>query len=138
MTNLSAEALAESRSMSRLKVQAFQRLNNRGHCHALRLASHVEGRYEDAANYDLQIIWDDVEARSMSQMADALGKIATQLRVPAEKLWELIPGVTRATVQEWQATLRRTPTRIPCSPEQSGISIWNCLRMRSPKNTRGP
>lgn len=109
MTNLSAEALAESRSMSRLKVQAFQRLNNRGHCHALRLASHVEGRYEDAANYDLQIIWDDVEARSMSQMADALGKIATQLRVPAEKLWELIPGVSRATVQEWQAYAEAHP-----------------------------
>jgi hypothetical protein len=45
----------------------------------------------------------------MSQMADALGKIATQLHVPAEKLWELIPGISRSTVQEWQAYAEAHP-----------------------------
>jgi hypothetical protein len=35
----------------------------------------------------------------MSQAADALGKLAVQLKVPLEMLWERIPGWTDTDVQ---------------------------------------
>jgi hypothetical protein len=102
LVNLSADALTEARSMSRLKVQSKQRAMGRSAAQNLRLAAHIEGRADDAADFSLRMQWADIEARSMAQAADALGKIATQLGVPVQMLWELIPGVTKTKVEEWR------------------------------------
>lgn len=40
--------------------------------------------------------------RSLSAAADALGKIASQLGVPPQELWQLIPGITKTTVDVWK------------------------------------
>lgn len=110
LVNLSADALAEARSMSRLKVQDKQRGLGRPLAQNLRLAAMIEGRDEDAADFNLKMKWADVESRSMSQAADALGKIASQLEVPVEKLWDLIPGVSKTTADEWRAWRAQHPS----------------------------
>ena len=110
MINLSAEAIAEARAM--LDLKAGERKVGFGDSHAqtLRLAAHQENRKEDAADFTLRIDWRDLESRSMSQAADALGKIATMLGVPPEKLWDRIPGVTPDTAAEWLTWKQANPS----------------------------
>jgi hypothetical protein len=59
----------------------------------------AEGDLVTAAAWDLRVRWKDTESGSMSQAADALGKLAVQLKVPIEMLWERIPGWTDIDVQ---------------------------------------
>nr|DAY29516.1 MAG TPA: PORTAL PROTEIN [Caudoviricetes sp.] len=110
LVNLSADAIAEARSSERQKIQALQRALGRSHCQLLRLAAHIEGRAADAADFSLRITWQDTEARSLSQSADALGKIASQLQVPAQKLWDMIPGVSKDTADQWREYAEAHPT----------------------------
>ena len=110
LVNLSADAIAEARSSERQKIQALQRALGRSHCQLLRLAAHIEGRAADAADFSLRITWQDTEARSLSQSADALGKIASQLQVPAQKLWDMIPGVSKDTADQWREYAETHPT----------------------------
>ncbi|MGC5078470.1 phage portal protein [Agrococcus sp. DT81.2] len=101
MINLSADAITEARSILDLKANERKLGFGDSHAQTLRLASHVEGRERDAADFTLSIQWADLGSRSLSQAADALGKIASQLGVPAEKLWDRIPGVSAEDVTVW-------------------------------------
>ena len=38
-----------------------------------------------------QVRWRDMEARSLAQTADALGKLAQSLEIPVEVLWDKVP-----------------------------------------------
>jgi hypothetical protein len=64
-----------------------------------RLCAMAEGDLVTAAAWDLQVRWRDTSSVSMSQAADALGKLADQLHVPLEMLWERIPGWTDDDVE---------------------------------------
>lgn len=101
MINLSAEALAAAESMLERKAGERKTFFGDSHCQVLRLASHIEGREDDASDFTISMQWADLESRSMAQAADALGKIATMLKVPVEKLWDRIPGVTAEVSKEW-------------------------------------
>lgn len=103
LVNLSADALTEARSASRRKVQDKQRGMGRPAAATLRLAAHIEGRDEDAADFALRMVWADIGSVSLSQGADALGKVADQLKVPVELLWDLIPGISKTTADNWRA-----------------------------------
>ncbi|MBT2502987.1 phage portal protein [Curtobacterium sp. ISL-83] len=110
MINLSADAITEARAM--LDMKAGERKVGFGDSHAqtLRLAAHVEGRPDDAADFTVVIDWTDFQSRSMSQAADALGKLASQLGIPAEKLWDRIPGVTPDVASSWLKYKQENPT----------------------------
>lgn len=110
MVNLSADAIAEARSLNRMKVQALQRSFGRSHANLIRLASHVEGREDDAANFNLTMEWENVEAQALSGIADAISKL-DKLGVPREALWEMIPGISRRKVEEWKRWAKENPTR---------------------------
>lgn len=98
-SNLQAEALAAAEAG--LQRKSFDFRTNAGEFHEqmARLASMAEGDFVTAAAWDLQVRWKDTESRSMTQAADALGKLAVQLKVPVEMLWERIPGWTDTDVQ---------------------------------------
>lgn len=64
-----------------------------------RTTAWIKGDREEANAFDMQIRWRDHEVRSLSQAADALGKLATQLMVPQEMLFEMLPGWTDLDVQ---------------------------------------
>jgi hypothetical protein len=110
LVNLAADAIVEARSASRLKVMAKQRSMGRSAAQNLRLSAHIEARQEDAADFALKMMWADIESRSMGQAADALGKIAGQLRVPVELLWDLIPGVSKTLADEWRSYAEEHPS----------------------------
>ena len=103
LINLSAEALAAARA--ELDAKGDERKLSAGESweQSLRLGAHVDGDSDGAADFMAQVTWADTSVRSMSQAADALGKLATMLGVPVQALWSMVPGVTKTDTDEWRA-----------------------------------
>lgn len=97
-SNLQAEALAAAEAG--LQRKSFDFRTNAGEFHEqmARLAAMAEGDLVTAAAWDLQVRWKDTESRSFTQAVQALGILATQLKVPLEMLWEEIPNWTDTDV----------------------------------------
>lgn len=98
-SNLQAEALAAAEAGLQRKSYDFRTNAGEFHEQMARLCAMAEGDLVTAAAWDLQVRWRDTESRSMTQAADALGKLAVQLKVPIEMLWERIPGWTDTDVE---------------------------------------
>lgn len=79
-----------------LMARSLERRTSFGESHErlFRLSAVLMGNQREAQAWDMQVRWRDSETRSLAQTADALGKIATQLKVPVEMLWERIDGWT--------------------------------------------
>ena len=112
LVNLSADALAEAKSAERAHITAIQRALGRPLLNVLRASAQLERRLSDANDYTLRVDWRDTEARSLSQAADALGKLSQSLGVPAQLLWQRIPGVSPAEAQEWQEYANAHPSEL--------------------------
>lgn len=110
MVNVSADGLSEAKASAYAKRDESQVILGASHAQTLRLASLIEGRADDAADYSVRISWADTDARTMSQAVDALGKAASQLDVPAVKLWPLIPGVDATKAAEWERYAAEHPS----------------------------
>lgn len=110
LVNLSADAIAESRAMADLKVNERKVGFGDSNEQLLRLAAHIEGRKDDAADFTLRTDWADLQSRSMNQAADALGKMATMLKIPVELLWDRIPSVTPEIAKAWLAYKKENPS----------------------------
>lgn len=110
LVNLSADAIAESRAMADLKVNERKVGFGDSNEQLLRLAAHIEGRADDAADFSLRTDWADLQSRSMSQAADALGKMATMLKIPVELLWDRIPTVTPEIAKAWREYKQENPS----------------------------
>lgn len=102
LVNLSADALAEAKAAERAHLQALTRAFGRPVCNIVRVAAALEGRQDDAVDTTLAVDWRDTEARSLSQAADALGKLSQTLGVPAALLWDRIPGVSPSEAAGWR------------------------------------
>jgi len=113
MVNVSADAITEAKASAYAKRDEARVTLGASHSQTLRLAALVEGRMEDAADYTVRISWADTDTRTLSQAIDALGKAATQLGVPEQKLWTMIPGVDVTRAAEWERYAAEHPT-----PEQ--------------------
>lgn len=109
LINLSADAIAEARSMLNLKANERKIGFGDSHAQTLRLAAFIEGRERDAADFTLSMQWADLESRSMTQAADALGKLSTMLGIPPEKLWDRIPTVTAEEAKSWLEYKQNNP-----------------------------
>lgn len=99
MANLSAEALAAAEASLSRKIEERKHTFGESWEQTLRLAGHVAGNRDAAADFEAQVRWRDMESRSLAQAADALGKLAQMLSVPVELLWEKIPGWTQQDVE---------------------------------------
>lgn len=110
LVNLSADAIAEARSMADLKVHERKIGFGDSDEQLLRLAAHIEGRREDAEDFTMQMSWSDMGSRSMTQAADSLGKLATMLKIPVELLWDRIPNVTPEIARSWVKYAQENPS----------------------------
>lgn len=99
LVNLSAEALAAAEANHRRKVLERQTTFGESWEQVLELAAQLNGDAIDPMSY---VRWRDTEARSLSQTADALGKLVAGLGVPAQELWERIPGVSQQEIDRWK------------------------------------
>lgn len=101
MANLSAEALAAARASLNQKVTEREKSAGSSHAQTLRLGSAIDGHDDYATDMTGRVTWQDMEIRSMSQAADALGKMVQMLGVPPTATWQRIPGVEKSDVTEW-------------------------------------
>lgn len=95
-SNMQAESLAAAEAGLGRKSLERKIFLGESHERLMRLGAHLLGNRAEAEAFDMQVRWRDMESRSLSQAADALGKLATQLHVPLEMLWERIPNWTDA------------------------------------------
>jgi hypothetical protein len=107
MINLSAEALAAARDGLDRKVDERESLCGESHEQLMRLVGHASGDTSAWEDTSAQVVWRDTSARSLAQTVDALGKLVTMLGVPAEELWERVPGVTQTDVARWKEAAQR-------------------------------
>ena len=103
MSNLSAEALNAARDGLNSKIAEFKSVLGESHEQTMRLASHAAGDEAGWRDTSAQAVWRDTESRSLAQTVDALGKLRQMLDVPAQELWERIPGVSQQDVARWKA-----------------------------------
>lgn len=107
MANLSAEALNAARDGLNSKVAEQKSGLGESHEQTLRLAALADGDDAGWTDTAAQVVWRDTESRSLAATVDALGKLVQMLGVPAEELWERIPGVTQQDVARWKATAEK-------------------------------
>ena len=100
LVNLSAEALAAAEASHMRAITETETVAGEAWEQALGLAGEYMGQDVDPL---AEVRWRDTESRSLAQVADALGKMATMLNIPAQELWERIPGVSQTEVDRWKA-----------------------------------
>lgn len=101
IANLSAEALQAAELALHRKVMEFAQGFGESWERVFRVAAELEGITDAFEDYEGEVVWRDVEQKSLAQSADALGKIREQLGVPARGLWQRIPGVTSGELAAW-------------------------------------
>jgi hypothetical protein len=114
LVNLAAEALAAAEAGRDRKVDL--RKTGMGESHE-QMAQLVGDLMSIDVPDDIEIVWRDTSARAFAAVVDALGKLAQMLQIPAEELWDRIPGVTRQDVQRWKAAA------------ENGDSLGNLTKM---------
>lgn len=98
--NLSADALAAAKAGQTAKGDERRQEFGSSHNQLVRLACHQAGYDDLAADFDAGVRWADTSIRSLSQAADALGKLAEMLGIPAQVLWTKVPGLTDQDLDE--------------------------------------
>lgn len=102
IANISAEGLAAIEAGLQRKVAERKVSFGESDEQLLRLCGKAMGDEQAWEDTSAQIIWRDTESRSLAQVADALGKMATMLAIPPQALWERLPGVTPMDVDRWK------------------------------------
>ncbi|WP_201308882.1 phage portal protein [Puerhibacterium puerhi] len=102
IANLSAEALNAAETTFNRKVGQYQHAFGEAWERVFRLAARLEGDTARAEDFHGEVVWRDMESRSMAQDADALGKLAQNLGIPARGLWPRVRGVTQAELTRWE------------------------------------
>ncbi|MER7833487.1 phage portal protein [Streptomyces sp. NPDC095602] len=102
VSNVSAEALAALEAGHQLDIGEHKSAFGEAHEQLLRLGALAIGDTKTWEDTSAQVVWRDTTPRSLAQIADALGKLATQLDIPPRALWQMIPGVTEQDIQRWE------------------------------------
>lgn len=103
IVNVAADALAAGNRPTIQKLHEKQILFGASHNQALRFVNEIEGRADEAVDFDMSVHWMDPEIMSLAQFADAWGKMVDQLGVPKWGVWPKIPGVTQSEVEGWKS-----------------------------------
>lgn len=103
MANLSAEALAAAKASQTAKSDERKHTLGEDHEQFIRLACHIAGNDDGAADFMAEVRWADTSIRSLAQAVDAYGKMTTMLGYPGELLWAKVPGLSKQDVDEARA-----------------------------------
>jgi hypothetical protein len=123
IANLSAEALLAAETSLARKVEEFRHAFGESWERVFRIAAELEGIDASAEDYSGEVIWRDMEQRSLAQAADALGKLKEQLGIPARGLWPRVPGVTQNELADWDEKYEE---------EQPELALSGALRRSVP------
>jgi hypothetical protein len=132
IANLSAEALVAAETALERKVTEFKSSFGESWERVFRLAMAMLGEAEAADDFNGEVIWRDMEQRSLSQAGDALGKLREQLGIPARGLWSRVPGATAAEIRNWeQLAEEESPETVLARTLQSATAD-NVTQFRQP------
>ena len=101
IANLSAEALTAAETALSRKTEEFRQAFGESWERVFRIAGALGDDmavFEDSAG---EVLWRDMESRSLAQSADALGKLAEALEIPKRGLWHRVPDVTQNEITNW-------------------------------------
>lgn len=101
IANLSAEALTAAETALARKVEEFRQAFGESWERVFRIAGAMAGDIEVFDDMAGEVLWRDMESRSLAQSADALGKLAEALEIPKRGLWKRVPDVTQNELAEW-------------------------------------
>lgn len=101
MINISGDALQAAEVALNRKTQEFRVNFGESWERVFRLAGLLAGNTASASDDAGEVIWRDMEGRSMSQIADAAAKLR-ELGIPDKALWRFVPGVTQTELDEWE------------------------------------
>lgn len=102
IANLSAEAINAAETSLARRVMEFQSSFGESWERVFRIAAFIDDVQESADDWSGEVIWRDLEQRSLSQAGDALGKLSQMLGIPGRGLWPRVPGVTAQEMQTWE------------------------------------
>lgn len=94
IANLSAEALQAAETSLARKIEAFRKSFGESWERVLRLAAEMGEDIDSAEDFHGEMLWRDMEARSLASAADALAKFA-DMGLPVKALINRIPGITQ-------------------------------------------
>lgn len=122
--NLAADAIAALNAPHRGKLGRHKKQFGEQAEQAFRLIGLYQGKTVDAS---AQVLWGDSESRSLSQLADALNKLVTGLKIPPQELWPRVAealGRPQQDVEAWKAAA--------ADPDELGRMMQELLRQNSP------
>ncbi len=102
VSNISAEALAALEAGHQQDIAECKTSLGEDAEQMLRLGGLAAGNRNGWEDMSASVRWRDTTPRSLGQIADALGKLATLLDVPRRALWERIPDVTDQDLERWE------------------------------------
>jgi hypothetical protein len=109
IANLSAEALQAAETALSRKVEEFKHSFGESWERVFRLSAQMEGNAASANDMHGEVVWRDMENKSLAQSADALGKMAEALGIPKRGLWKRVPNATEREIQEWEDLADQEP-----------------------------
>jgi hypothetical protein len=98
IANISEATLAGLETAKKRKSAEIQTALGESFEQMLRTSAYVVGDKKAAEDYDSEVKWSDLTARTLAETVDALGKMAQMLDVPTEILIEDVPNKTKAWV----------------------------------------
>jgi hypothetical protein len=122
IANLSAEALLAAETSLARHVAQFQHAFGEAWERVFRLAGELEGDTDAAEDTAGEVIWRDMEQRSLAQAADALGKLKEQLNIPGRGLWPRVPGATSGEIAYWEQVAAEEQPELELSARLSSSS----------------
>jgi hypothetical protein len=102
IANLSAEALLAAETALSRKIEEFRKSFGESWERVFRVAAELDGNTESAEDFSGEVLWRDMEMKSLAQSADGLGKLADSLGIPKRGLWSRVPNVTATEISEWE------------------------------------
>lgn len=109
MINVGDDGVDAAYTGLRAKTNRRKRGYGQSNMDLLRLCASIVGN-DDATNYAIKSQWADVEVVNLSQAADAFGKLAVQLGIPAELLIPKLPNLTEHEAESWVAHMAMNPS----------------------------
>jgi hypothetical protein len=104
--NMSAEGIAAAETGYQRNIEEHKEAMGEGYELSLRTGAAMLGLESAAADTSSQVHFQDVAARSLSQVADAVQKLDT-LNAPLELLFAMIPGWTKTDAMQAAAYARQ-------------------------------
>lgn len=102
IANLSAEAMTAAETALLRKVAELRAGFGESWERVFRIAGVLSGALDSDKNYHGEVVWRDMEGRSLAQASDGLGKLAESLEIPRRGLWSRVPGVTSQELRYWE------------------------------------